>query len=143
MKTAPRMIASGSIRSAEIDMTEGTTGQFRQILKDKRLALKNALGHRDEISIVRAADVLDALQLSQERSLAVQSLDLNTQLLRQVEAALDRLDEGAYGTCLHCEDPIPERRLRALPWAILCVGCQEREERRNPRGSTALLKEAA
>ena len=39
------------------------------------------------------------------------------------------MDEGSYGTCLNCEDPIPEKRLRALLWAILCLGCQERHER--------------
>jgi DnaK suppressor protein len=141
MIAAPKILAIDAACSSE--MTEVTTRQFRQILKEKRTALKNALGHRDEISIVRAADILDALQLSQERSLAIESLDLNTHLLHQVEAALDRLDEGAYGSCLHCEDEIPEKRLRAIPWAVLCVSCQEKQEKLNPRHSTPMLEEAA
>jgi DnaK suppressor protein len=129
--------------SEAIAIERATSQHLRQQLNDKRTALARALGHRDEISIVRAADVIDAMQLSQERSLAIESLDLETQLLRQVDAALARMDEGTYGICLHCEDPIPEKRLRALPWAILCVGCQERHERQNPRRSAMPLEEAA
>lgn len=124
-------------------ISEAIGQQLRQILRDKRAGLMRGLGHRDEISIVRAADALDALQLSQERSLAIESLDLDTHLLRQVESALGRMDERIYGTCTDCGDPIPEKRLRALPWAIRCVACQEREERLKPRGSATPLEEAA
>ena len=129
--------------SETISIDKATSQRLRQQLKDKRAALATALGHRDEISVVRAADVIDAMQLSQERSIAVESLDLETHLLRQVDAALARMDEGTYGTCLHCEDQIPEKRLRALPWAILCLGCQERHERQNPRRSAVPFEEAA
>ena len=128
--------------SEAISIDKATSQQLRRLLKDKRTALAQALGHRDEISVVRAADVIDAMQLSQERSIAVESLDLETHLLRQVDAALARMDEGTYGTCLHCEDQIPEKRLRALPWAILCLGCQERHVRQNPRRSAMPFVEA-
>jgi DnaK suppressor protein len=129
--------------SEAISIDNATSQQLQRLLKDKRTALAQALGHRDEISVVRAADVIDAMQLSQERNIAVENLDLETHLLRQVDAALARMDEGTYGTCLHCEDQIPEKRLRALPWAILCLGCQERQERQNPRRSAVRFAEAA
>src|ERR1019366_9365701 len=45
--------------------------------------------------------------------------------LRLVDEALDRLDTGDYGICLGCDEPIAEKRLRALPWARYCVACQE------------------
>jgi len=45
--------------------------------------------------------------------------------LRLVDEALDRLNSGDYGVCLACEEPIPAKRLRALPWARFCVPCQE------------------
>jgi RNA polymerase-binding transcription factor DksA len=41
--------------------------------------------------------------------------------LREVEAALTRLEEGSYGTCEACGKAIPEERLDAIPWASLCV----------------------
>ena len=49
--------------------------------------------------------------------------------LRQVEGALERLDQGGYGTCEHCGEPIGAKRLKAIPWARYCVDCQEKEER--------------
>jgi DnaK suppressor protein len=41
--------------------------------------------------------------------------------LGDVERALEKLDEGTYGSCDVCGDPIGEERLEAIPWAVLCV----------------------
>jgi DnaK suppressor protein len=49
--------------------------------------------------------------------------------LERLAAALARLDEGTYGTCLECGEPIGAGRLRVLPEAATCVGCQARLER--------------
>ncbi|MFI5915004.1 TraR/DksA family transcriptional regulator [Dactylosporangium sp. NPDC051541] len=48
----------------------------------------------------------------------------------QVERALERLDEGGYGWCEKCGNPIPVERLAAFPSATLCVTCKQLEERR-------------
>ena len=61
-----------------------------------------------------------------ELSLAANSRDL----LSQVERALQRLDNGTYGTCENCGYPIGKARLQAFPRATLCVTCKQREERR-------------
>ena len=44
--------------------------------------------------------------------------------LAGIEAALGRMDRGAYGTCIHCEAPIPVERLEILPAVDLCMTCQ-------------------
>ncbi|MDQ6650208.1 MAG: TraR/DksA family transcriptional regulator [Actinomycetota bacterium] len=62
----------------------------------------------------------------QEMSLANNSRDL----LAQVERALARLDDGTYGECESCGNPIGKARLQAFPRATLCVTCKQREERR-------------
>jgi DnaK suppressor protein len=59
-------------------------------------------------------------------SLAANSRDL----LSQVERALQRLDDGTYGVCESCGNPIGKARLQAFPRATLCVSCKQREERR-------------
>jgi DnaK suppressor protein len=72
-------------------------------------------------------------------SLHINSLDYGQ--LRMIEEALDRLKSGDYGFCLSCEEPIPPKRLNAIPWARYCVTCQELvssgtdEERLQPAGS--------
>jgi RNA polymerase-binding protein DksA len=48
--------------------------------------------------------------------------------LEQVDAALKRIDEGTYGTCAICGKPIGEERLRAVPWATLCIDDQRKQE---------------
>jgi len=52
------------------------------------------------------------------------------ELLAQSELALGRIDEGTYGTCESCGEPIGKARLQAFPRATLCVACKQREERR-------------
>jgi DnaK suppressor protein len=54
------------------------------------------------------------LRTSQERS-----------LLKLIDAALLRIQDGTFGECLHCGQDIGERRLTAVPWARYCITCQE------------------
>jgi DnaK suppressor protein len=52
------------------------------------------------------------------------------QVLAQIDAALERIDAGSFGTCASCGKPIAEERLEARPWASLCIECQREAERR-------------
>lgn len=52
-------------------------------------------------------------------------IQMKAETLDQINQALSRLDEGAYGYCLECGEEIPERRLRAPPFAIRCKDCEE------------------
>jgi len=59
-----------------------------------------------------------------------ESLEENAeQIGREIEAALARIDDGTYGTCVKCGKPIPEARLEAVPYATLCIECKRLEER--------------
>lgn len=50
------------------------------------------------------------------------------QQLAQIDAALERMEEGEYGKCEECGEAISAARLKAIPWAILCIDCQEKKE---------------
>lgn len=58
----------------------------------------------------------------QQRDLALR--DKNDRHLVDVEAAIQRLDDGTYGACIRCGRPIAAERLDALPWAAHCIDCQ-------------------
>ncbi len=59
-----------------------------------------------------------------------ESLEENAELIvREIDAALERIDAGTYGICVRCGQPIPEERLAAVPYAVLCVPCRREEER--------------
>jgi len=51
------------------------------------------------------------------------------QLLESIDAALDRIQAGKFGKCIHCGQPIQEKRLEAVPWARHCLRCQDLNER--------------
>jgi DnaK suppressor protein len=51
-------------------------------------------------------------------------LDNEKTLLAEVQQALARIDYGTYGICSNCGQPIPEKRLEAIPWATLCLTCE-------------------
>ena len=53
-------------------------------------------------------------------------LDNENALLVEVQQALARIDNGTYGICSNCGQPIPEKRLEAIPWATLCVTCESK-----------------
>ena len=119
---------------------------FRRELEAKRADL---MVHRspEGIAIERTADSTDELVLANERDLTVERLNRETVLLRQVADALDRITTGDYGICLECEEPISAKRLTALPWAALCLSCQEAADRgpreqTTARGSSAIAEAA-
>ena len=106
-------------------MTKTEVNKFKQILETKRKELAVVLRNRDGIAIEKSPDALDEVQHAAERELAIRNLDRDSNLLRQVKAALQRIDDGNYGTCLHCEEDISPKRLNAVPWAAYCIQCQE------------------
>jgi RNA polymerase-binding protein DksA len=63
-----------------------------------------------------------------EQEMAVGMLQNEHQLLLAIDAALDRVDAGSYGTCGRCGKDIPLQRLEAVPYAALCVDCQQQSE---------------
>jgi DnaK suppressor protein len=70
---------------------------------------------------------VDFLETQQEQSLLVNE----SALLTEVQRALKRIEDGTYGKCVNCGQPIPEKRLEAIPWAARDVKCEEQLERRN------------
>jgi len=101
---------------------------YRTRLIEKRQEVLSALGVKfDTMARMGRVAEDDQAQLSHDEFVSLHLNSLDYGQLRLVEEALDRLDSGDYGICLRCESPIPAKRLAALPWARLCVPCQERE----------------
>ena len=98
---------------------------FQEILEQKQAELVQVLRARDGIAIEKSADPMDEVQYATERELAIRSADRESILLRDVRAALRRIPDGSFGTCIECESAISPKRLAALPWASLCIKCQD------------------
>ena len=98
---------------------------IRQALESQLRQTAPTRGLRESIHIHRVADPLDVTQQAAEREVALHNLDRESALARQLRSAIKRLNDGSYGVCLECEEEIAPKRLKAIPWAEMCIRCQE------------------
>src|SRR5947208_17101595 len=110
-------------------MTKAELEKFKTILEARRAELGGALRNREDIAIEKTPDALDEVQLAGERELAIRNLDRESNLLRQVKAALARIADGSFGTCTRCDEEISAKRLNAVPQSPYCIRCQEAHDR--------------
>jgi DnaK suppressor protein len=103
-----------------------STATYHQMLLARREQVVSGLGVKfDTMAKMGRVAEEDQAQLSHDEFVSLRLNSLDYGQLRMVEEALDRLQSGDYGVCLACEQPIPAKRLQALPWARYCVPCQE------------------
>ena len=103
----------------------------KQTMEAKLKELAQSKGWRDTIAVEHTADPLDTTQRALEREMETRGLDRKALLVRQIRAAISRIDREEYGVCLECEEPISHKRLAAVPWAALCIHCQQRADHAN------------
>jgi len=75
----------------------------------------------------------ETTEVHPEDELAFALLQLRGQVLNRIDEAMRQLDEGTYGYCGECGDPIAPPRLRALPFAVRCKDCEEMREQSERR----------
>jgi DnaK suppressor protein len=100
-------------------------GGFQQILEQKEAELVEVSRKPAGIAIEKSADQMDEIQYASERDMAIRNVDRECTLLREVRAALRRIQDGSFGTCVDCEVAVSPKRLAAVPWAMRCIQCQE------------------
>lgn len=122
-------------------MNKTELSKFKKILETKQAELEQIVRKRDAITIEKSADALDEVQHASERELAIRNLDRESQLLRNVRLALRRINDGSFGTCLHCEEEISPKRLAAVPWTSLCIQCQEQADKNREEGNDEVFED--
>lgn len=102
------------------------TEQVRRVLQTERNNVLSSLGMKVD-GLAQSGPVAeeDQAQISYDEFVSLTINTIDYAKLRQVNEALQRLADGDYGICEGCEEPIPEKRLKALPWAKNCIACQE------------------
>jgi DnaK suppressor protein len=106
---------------------------FRDRLTERRQSLVGQVQQAELYSRERDAeatqDPADMAANAYTKELLVSMSDNDRQLLNLIDEALERMDDSGYGKCVRCGQPLPEKRLEAVPWARHCVKCQEMQER--------------
>lgn len=104
--------------------------KFKRLLLEEKKRILEKYEMPEEENDEGATDIVDEAAESNKRRL-IQTLSYrDSVVLKQIEGALQRIEEGTYGICLKCGRLIPERRLELIPYAPLCVSCQEKEEKK-------------
>jgi len=110
------------LKKALLDKRDQLRGNINLELND----LKGAEGHH-------LADMEDLASDTLDESTAYHIIEIEQAELAQIDKALQLIEEGDYGKCEECGDPISVERLRALPFATTCVACKRDQERKASR----------
>jgi DnaK suppressor protein len=107
--------------------------RFKEKLIEAKAAIINRvqkaeLDGREANAESDAMDLADKASNSYTKELLFSKSSTDRQFLQLIEDALDRIDEDHFGDCENCEEPIGIKRMEAVPWARLCIKCQELQE---------------
>jgi len=122
-----------STRKKKRDLTASDIKHFKQLLLEKRIEiLRNVNEIEDEAlkkSRLDATGDLSSMPIhmadlgtdNYEQEFALGLMDSERKLLREIDHALERIEQGIYGICKGTGQPIPKTRLEAQPWARYCI----------------------
>jgi DnaK suppressor protein len=121
---------SNSLDPKQLDELKAS---MRERSRQLREEIRQTLLRSDSEHYVQIADDVRDLEDESFADLMVDvnlaEIDRDLEELRAIEAAMQRVSEGSYGRCEHCDSPIEFRRLQLTPFAIRCFDCQSSFER--------------
>ena len=103
--------------------------EIKSIAKDASTSPRDASGDLSAYTVHMADMAADTY----ERELSMNIASSEQQILYQIDEALKRLDDGSFGVCQQCNQPISVSRLKAVPYASLCIECQRAKEQQRKR----------
>jgi DnaK suppressor protein len=121
------------LRRMLIELRDETLSKIEQTMGTK-------LGEDPRMSTLSTMDIGDLSQLDFDENIDYTILQMHIERLREIEDALDRLEDGSYGTCENCGEAINMERLKVLPFKTCCVRCQEQREHMGYGGKLKQVK---
>ncbi len=109
-------------------LTKAQVGRFQTALEEKADEIReNLKGSRAGKALIgeQTQNLEDLPVQSHEEWIFLNRNSIDVALLREVQEALERVEDGSYGQCMECDEPISTKRLEAVPWARYCISCQE------------------
>lgn len=107
--------------------------KFKEILGErKKEILDQAASVKEPVYSFKEEDLLDEVDLASSESdqnMSIRLRDRERILLKKIEKAIKKIDDGDYGICESCGEEISARRLEARPVTDLCIRCKEEQER--------------
>lgn len=119
-------VYEGLLRKKKAELVKGIQHIANDALKTSS---KDASGDLSSYSLHMADMATD----NYDREFALNLADNELKVLQRIEDALDKIDNNTYGVCEMCEKKISKTRLKVVPYAELCVPCQEKLEKKNKK----------
>ena len=126
-------------------MTKPELDKYKKLLLKKKEEIHQAMKRIEEDTLSRSQrdasgdlsgytlHMADIATDSYDREFSLGLASNAQQILYEIDEAFKRVKEKGFGNCLTCEKPIPKKRLRAIPYASLCIACQAKEETKRRR----------
>jgi RNA polymerase-binding protein DksA len=123
-------------RESEGIMTQEFIKEMEALLHEQKKTILESLASqsdemRDLVKSVESGDEADVAADAIDRTLLTSLGSQDANRLKLIQNTFERISQGKYGYCVACGKEIPEERLRALPYALMCINCASAEERRN------------
>ena len=115
-------------------MNKRDLNKFKKILEAEREKLmkmaQQATRDRRKTEDDDLMDDIDLASSEQDQSMVYRMRDRERNLIKKIDKTLMKIEEGSYGICTACEEPIDIKRLQARPVAELCITCKEEQEKK-------------
>lgn len=123
-------------RKKEAAMNHSFVEKMEKSLSDMKSGIVENLiaGNEDFKKIVEGMDPKDLADIASDdidRKMIEAIGSQEMKRLKLIDSALTRIKQGKYGLCVKCGKRIPQDRLKAIPYALMCIECKSEEERRN------------
>jgi len=122
-----------SAKTSSVRVSKKDVEKYRRALVAKKDEISQELvKNKDagqESSDEQTQDIADKATSSYTKEFLFSLSDTERTLVQQIDQAIARIDEGSYGTCTHCGNPLMEKRLEAVPWTPYCLDCMELSEK--------------
>jgi DnaK suppressor protein len=111
-------------------MKKKDLARFTEKLIEEKSRLMNHSDKKEELQLSHddLADEVDLASSELNQNVALKLRDRERSLLQKIEIALSKIEDGTFGICEGCEEPIELKRLEARPMADLCIRCKEAQE---------------
>jgi DnaK suppressor protein len=112
-------------------LTKGELSEIAASLAEMKIDIAKNVEDKKNLDLLEpeVGDSIDQATQSLDKEILFELSDNERKILRDIEAALRKMEKGTYGLCEHCKNPIAKKRIKALPSARYCMPCQSGSER--------------
>lgn len=127
---APRAAPARKVQAAE-PLTKAELAEIAAGLSEMKTDIAKNVEDKKNLDLLEpeVGDSIDQATQSLDKEILFELSDNERKILRDIEAALRKLEKGTYGLCEHCKSIIEKKRIKALPSARYCMTCQSGSEK--------------